>query len=99
MSDEARIMERLRDILESDSTPEEACSDSPELLREVCSRLQSFRKVEAEVEALFPSWESMPEISAGRRSTGMRLPQIPGYDLRRVLGRRGTGLSYKAQLL
>ncbi len=77
MTDELRIRELLEEILESGSTPEEACAKFPDLLPEVCKRWKRVRRVAREFDALFPSstgggvgiemevWKA--DLQAGRR--------------------------------
>ena len=48
-----RVMRLLEEILESGRAPEEACVDSPELLREVRAGLKRCRDIEAQIDAVF----------------------------------------------
>jgi len=93
MSGNPRVQELLEQILETEHTPEEVCQGSPELLPEVCRRLEWLRVLEAEIGALFPSASSAPTLPEPPASG---LPQVPGYDVQAVLGRGGMGVVYRA---
>ena len=55
MVEEGRVRELLDASFDLNLTPEEVCSDCPELLWEVRRRWQQMRRVESELEALFPT--------------------------------------------
>jgi hypothetical protein len=61
MSDEKRIQQLLEEILDSNSTPEECCSRDPELLVEVRARWERIRRVEYQIDELFPSSSETPD--------------------------------------
>ena len=81
MGGDPRVQHLLEEILDSDRSPEEVCSDCAELLPQVRERLNRFRVVEAQVEDLFPektatsSNDARPSGRAARpsshRSPGM----------------------------
>src|SRR5262245_29011647 len=97
MAGDQRVFGLLEEMLESGRTPEEVCSDYPELLSEVQERGRRFGRIDADIGALVP--RSDPDGCANR-ATAVRvaaLPQIPGYEIETVLGHGGMGVVYKAR--
>jgi serine/threonine-protein kinase len=55
MPDDPRVQQLLDELLASQSTPEEVCRSCPELLAEVRARWEQIRRVQAALDAMFPT--------------------------------------------
>src|SRR5690606_37827289 len=80
----------VNQLLDSEATPEEVCSQFPELLPEVRNRWLRVRRLWGELEALFPP------VRSDRTMEDSTLPQVPGYRVDGLLGRGGMGVVFRA---
>jgi serine/threonine-protein kinase len=100
MTDDPRLQALLNKLLDSQATPEEVCASCPELLPEVRQRWRQMRRVQADLDALFPPLAELDTSSHRPATEGeTTLPQIPGYEVQAVLGRGGVGVVYRARHL
>ncbi|HEV3263756.1 MAG TPA: serine/threonine-protein kinase, partial [Gemmataceae bacterium] len=100
MADESQVQQLIDEVFDSERTPEEVCSDCPDLLLEVRQRWQQMRHVEAELDAMFPTPGPNPNADTpAPLHPGTYLPRIPGYEVEAVLGHGGMGVVYHARHL
>lgn len=86
MAGNPRVFGLVEEMLDSGKTPEEVCRDCPELLSEVRQRWEEFRRIDAQVEALFPGIRTYQGAEA--QPGDSRVPSRPPADGR---GAEGTG--------
>jgi len=95
MLDDPRVEQLLDELCDSQTTPEDVCASRPDLLPQVRERLRQMRRVEAEVDALFPNPSEPGWGGSQSAHDATALPRIPGYEVEAVLGSGGMGVVYK----
>jgi serine/threonine-protein kinase len=98
MSEQTRVQELLDEMLDTQVSPEEVCRQCPELLPEVRRRWQDVCQVQAALENLFPSQQSINDLTPASQDTNI-LPLIPGHEVEAVIGRGGMGVVFRARHL
>ncbi|MCO6458439.1 MAG: protein kinase [Pirellulaceae bacterium] len=96
MTDNPRVQQLIDELLESHGTPEEVCASCPELLPLVRRRWSEIRRIQEELDALFPPSRDGDTTPLLRPPAACALPEIPNYRVESVLGHGGVGVVYRA---
>jgi serine/threonine-protein kinase len=99
MPDDLRVRHLVEEILDTERTPEEVCSDTPDLLPAVRKRLAQIEKLGLQLDKMFPTEGPTNRQGAARAKADIELPTISGYEVKEILGRGGIGVVFKARQL
>jgi serine/threonine-protein kinase len=97
MSSDPFVIQLVTDVLDSDRTPEDVCSQHPDLLEEVCRRVDRCRELNSRLDRLF--FSPNPEGDGKGFPGAAPLPQIPLYQVLAIIGEGGMGVVYSAHHL
>src|SRR5215471_10764591 len=94
MATNARVLELVVEVLNSDLAPEEVCAQEPELLDDVRNCLKRCSNLDSLINDVFPSTSGGAHTASPDEA---RLPTIPGYEVLGILGRGGMGIIYRVR--
>src|SRR5215472_14461364 len=88
MASNPQVHRMLKEMLDSDKTPEEVCRDCPELLPEVKRRWRQFQLIDGQVRSLLPGIATRPDAGATEPPGGAPTPPVAfgRYQVRCTLG-------------
>jgi len=94
-----QILQLLETLMDSGGSPEEVCTDFPELLEPLKEQWEQCRRIDAHIDALFGSSEDPDGESGDSETPDTDLPRIPGYHVITIEGHGGIGIVYRARHL
>ncbi len=98
MVNDSRVQTLLDARFDAQLTPEEVCSDCPELLPAVRREWRRMRVLDAQLDALFPKSSGATQDQACAEAE-LELPSIDDHVIEQVLQRGGMGIIYEARHL